>query len=241
MKQLGRLFRKMHYSGDNQKRFRGYILWHLVCTTLRGAYFQAFRLRSLGPISVGKRVSLTGPKRQLQFGARCKIENGVCLQGISQSPMTFGDDVTICEGALIRPSGHWGGHLGAGLQIGNCSSIGAYSYIGCAGPITIGNNVLMGPRVTMIAENHNFDNSAQPMNTQGVSNRGIHIGNDVWIGACVSILDGVTVGDHSILAAGAVVTKDVLPYEIVAGVPARRIKSREFPNAVHPDRGNVTL
>jgi acetyltransferase-like isoleucine patch superfamily enzyme len=93
----------------------------------------------------------------------------------------------------------------------------------------------------MIAENHNFDNAAQPMNTQGVSNRGIRIGNDVWIGACVTILDGVNVGDHSILAAGAVVTKDVMPYEIVAGVPARRIKSRDLPNDAHSDRGSVTL
>jgi acetyltransferase-like isoleucine patch superfamily enzyme len=235
MGQLIRLFSKMRYSGDQQGRFRKYIFRHLICTTFRGAYFSALKLSSAGPISIGNRVSIEGPKSHLIFGARCKIERGVFIQCVSQSAITCGDDVTICEGALIRPSGYWGGPLGVGLQMGNRSSIGAYSYIGCSGPIVIGNDVMMGPRVTMIAENHNFHDITTPINTQGVSNRGIRVGNDVWVGACVTILDGVTIADHSILASGSVVTKDVLPYEIVAGVPARPIRSRKLPSARNRD------
>jgi acetyltransferase-like isoleucine patch superfamily enzyme len=240
MGQLSRLLSKMRYAGDPRDRFRKYIFQYLLSTTLRGAYFRVFKLRSIGPISIASRVSVTGPRRHIQFGARCKIERGVCLQGISRSVMQFGNDLTICEGALIRPSGHWGGRLGDGLQIGDRSSIGAYSYIGCAGPIVIGNDVLMGPRVTMIAENHNFQDPSRSVNTQGVSNQGIRIGNDVWIGACVTILDGVTIGDHSILAAGAVVNKDVAPYEIVAGIPAKRIRYRERPDGDCQNRGIAT-
>jgi acetyltransferase-like isoleucine patch superfamily enzyme len=92
----------------------------------------------------------------------------------------------------------------------------------------------------MIAENHNFQDPSRSVNTQGVSNQGIRIGNDVWIGACVTILDGVTIGDHSILAAGAVVNKDVAPYEIVAGIPAKRIRYRERPDGDCQNLGIAT-
>lgn len=61
---------------------------------------------------------------------------------------------------------------------------------------------------------------------EGITCEGITIGNDVWIGAGVRILDGVVVGDHAVLAAGAVVTKNAAPGEIVGGVPARRISNR---------------
>ncbi|MGA3128609.1 MAG: acyltransferase [Candidatus Korobacteraceae bacterium] len=128
---------------------------------------------------------------------------------------------------MIRPSGHWGGNLGSGMVMGNRSSIGASSYIGCSGSLTIGDDVMMGARITMVAENHNFSDLTQPMSRQGVNNKGITIGNDVWIGACTTILDGVTIGDHSIIAAGAVVTRDVEPFAIVAGIPARKIRSRK--------------
>ena len=139
----------------------------------------------------------------------------------------FWDDVTICEGTLIRPSGYWGGNLGAGMAMGNRSSIGAYSFIGCAGSIKIGDDVLIGARLTIIAENHNFSDWTRSIKEQGVSSKGVTIGNDVWIGACVTILDGVTIGDHAIIAAGAVVTKDVQSFSIVGGVPARPIRSRK--------------
>jgi acetyltransferase-like isoleucine patch superfamily enzyme len=177
-------------------------------------------------ISVGRNVCIDGPKSNVIVGKRFKIESSVYLQAISKDPMRFGDDVTICEGTTIRPSGHWGGNLGYGMMMGNRSSIGAFSYLGCSGRITIGNDVMIGPRITMIAENHNFVDLSRPMNQQGVNNKGITIGNDVWIGASATILDGVTIGDHVIVAAGAVVTKDVPPYAIVAGVPARQIKNR---------------
>ena len=221
------ILRRLQYVGDDHSQFRKYIWSHLARTVLRGFYYRLFKLTCRDIISVGDRVRVIGPKGNVVFGKRCKIEEGVYLQAISRSKIVFGDDVTICAGAMIRPSGHWGGNLGSGMVMGNRSSIGAYSYIGCSGSLKIGDNVLIGARLTIIAENHNFSDSNRLICEQGVNNRGITIGNDVWIGACVTILDGVTIGDHSIVAAGAVVTRDVLPFAIVAGVPARQIKSRK--------------
>jgi acetyltransferase-like isoleucine patch superfamily enzyme len=224
---LKSLLRRLQYAGDDQSRFRKYIWRHLAVTVLRGYYYRAFKLTSSGILSVGHAVRVEGPRENVVFGSRCKVHANVVLQAICSDKLTFGDDVTICEGTLIRPSGFWGGNLGAGMVMGNRSSIGACSFIGCAGWLRVGDDVMMGPRVTIIAQNHNFSDLTQPMNRQGVSSKGVTIGNDVWIGACVTILDGVTVGDHAIVAAGALVTNDVAPYAIVGGVPARKIKSRK--------------
>ena len=85
----------------------------------------------------------------------------------------------------------------------------------------------MGTDVTIITRNHRFDRTDIPMMEQGFEEeRPVYIGNDVWIGDRVLILPGVHIGDGSIIAAGAVVTKDVPPYSIVAGVPARKIRDR---------------
>jgi acetyltransferase-like isoleucine patch superfamily enzyme len=128
--------------------------------------------------------------------------------------------------AMIRPSGYYGNHIGDGLRMGDGSNIGAYSYIGCAGMINIGKNVMMGPRVSLLAEQHVFEDTGKDMKSQGVRSSGIVIEDDCWLGAGVMILDGVTIGTGSIVAAGAVVTKSVEPYSIVGGVPAKLIRSR---------------
>ena len=86
---------------------------------------------------------------------------------------------------------------------------------------------MMGTDVTIITRNHRFDRTDIPMMEQGFEEeRPVYIGNDVWIGDRALILPGVHIGDGSIIAAGAVVTKDVPPYSIVAGVPARKIRDR---------------
>ena len=85
---------------------------------------------------------------------------------------------------------------------------------------------MMGPRVNLLAENHNFERTDIPIKAQGVRRSFIAIGDDCWLGANCTILAGVTIGQGSIVAAGAVVTSDVPPFSIVGGVPARLIKSR---------------
>jgi len=91
----------------------------------------------------------------------------------------------------------------------------------------LGANVLMGPNVIVLTQNHRHDRCDIPMRLQGYEPiKPVHIKDDVWIGRNVLIMPGVTVGTGAILAAGAVVTKDVPKYAIVGGVPARVLKYR---------------
>jgi acetyltransferase-like isoleucine patch superfamily enzyme len=115
---------------------------------------------------------------------------------------------------------------GEGIEIGRGTAIGAYCWIGASGRVRIGRDVLLGPRVVMIPENHNFEDTQASIKSQGVTRQGIEIDDDCWIGANVTILAGVHIGRGSIVAAGAVVRKDVAPYSIVGGVPARLLRSR---------------
>ena len=106
--------------------------------------------------------------------------------------------------------------------------IGAHTRIGLhntiIGPVTIGSHVNLAQGITVTALNHNFGDSNMRIDEQGVSTKPVKIGDDVWIGANAVILPGVTIGNHAVVAAGAVVTKDVPPHCLVAGVPAKVIK-----------------
>lgn len=211
----------------NSDKYRFYIYKRLILNVIRGMIRRLFYFHSSGPTAVAKRVSFIGPKRNLIFGKNCKIEEDVIIHTVCEHKVIIGNNVTICKGAVIRPSGYYSGNIGWGLRMGNNSSIGAYSYIGCSGKIEIGDNVMMGPGVNIIAENHVFDNIDIPMNRQGVTNIGIRIADNVWIGTRAIILDGVSIGEGAIIAAGALVNKNVPAYAIVGGIPAKVIKSRE--------------
>lgn len=115
---------------------------------------------------------------------------------------------------------------GRGISIGNNSGLG----INCKvrGPLTIGNDVMMGPDVMIFTSNHETSRIDTPMRLQGSAKiKPVTIGDDVWIGARVIILPGVTIGQGAILAANAVVTKDVPEYAVVGGNPAKLIKFRK--------------
>ena len=95
-------------------------------------------------------------------------------------------------------------------------------------PCHIGDYVLMVPDVVIFTKNHRADRTDIHIGAQGMTEcRKVTIGNDVWIGQRAMIMPGVTIGDGCIIAAGAVVTKDVPPYSIVGGVPASILKSRK--------------
>lgn len=116
-------------------------------------------------------------------------------------------------------------HISSSVSIGNNSGIGDHSYL--QGDIVIGDHVMMAPEVAIIATNHNYQRIDIPMGAQGSSEKQIVIGNDVWLGYRCIICAGVHIGNGSIIAAGAVVTKDVPEYSIVGGIPAKIIKSRK--------------
>ena len=110
-------------------------------------------------------------------------------------------------------------------------TIGDYTRIGihCTviGPVCIGHHVNLAQGITVTALNHNFADTNRRIDEQGISTRPVVIGDDVWIGANAVILPGVTIGRHVVVAAGAVVTKDVPDYCVVAGIPAKVVKKLE--------------
>jgi len=107
-------------------------------------------------------------------------------------------------------------------------TIGDYTRIGihCTviGPVCIGDHVNLAQGITVTALNHNYADSSRKIDEQGISTKPVVIGDDVWIGANAVILPGVTIGRHVVVAAGAVVTKDIPDYSLVAGIPAKVIK-----------------
>lgn len=111
------------------------------------------------------------------------------------------------------------------IEIGSYSELGTNCVI--QSNTVIGDNVIMGPDIKIYTKNHKFDSLDIPIQFQGHTNEKTVIGNDVWLGANVIILPGVNIGNHVVVAAGAVVTKDVPDYAIVGGVPAKVLKYRK--------------
>jgi maltose O-acetyltransferase len=115
--------------------------------------------------------------------------------------------------------------IGNEIEIGDRSGIGTNSWL--MGPIKLGEDVMMGPEVMIIAVNHNYSDMSRPMRMQGSrADSPVILGDDVWIGSRAIILPGRRIGNGAIVGAGSVVTRDVPPYSVVAGNPAKIIKYR---------------
>lgn len=193
---------------------------------IRGMYERLFFKKSSGWVLVGKGASIRYA-RHLSVGRDFIVEDNAEVNCMTYRGIIAGDRVTIGKNAIIRPTNIYGSAIGEGLKIGNNSSIGPYSYIGCSGYIEIGDNVMMSPRVSIYAENHLFDHPDLTIKEQGVKREFVKIEDDCWIAANTVILAGVTIGRGSVIAAGSVVTKDIPPYSVVGGVPAKVIKNRK--------------
>lgn len=190
------------------------ILTKTSVKVMRGIFKLPFLKKSKGLLFVGKKVDISHC-HMIQVGKNVKFEDYSEIHGLSKQGLIFGDNVTIGRGTMIRPSSYYGGDLGEGLIIGNNSSIGPHAYVGCAGLITIGENVMFGPKCSLFAENHNFSDAETTIKSQGVNRKGILVEDNCWIGSNVTILDGVTIGKGSIIGAGTLITKDVPAGSIV--------------------------
>ncbi len=112
------------------------------------------------------------------------------------------------------------------IEIDECTYIGPYTCMAGPGPITIGKNCLIGSHSGIYGNNHNFADPQRNIAEQGITCKGITIEDDCWLGTGVKVLDGVTIGHGSVIGAGAVVTKDIPPYSVAVGVPAKVISRR---------------
>ena len=184
------------------------ILYRTGVKAVRGCVKRLFLKEVHGMLLVGKGVKITHGKH-IRCGKNVKFEDFSEVHGLCSDGLNFGDYVTISRGVMIRPSSYYGGDYGVGLTMGEHSSIGPYGYVGCSGRITIGKNVMFGPKCSLFAENHVFSDTESSIKSQGVQQKGITIEDDCWIGSNVTILDGVTVGKGSVIGAGTLVTKDI--------------------------------
>lgn len=153
------------------------------------------------------------------------ISDNVEINALSKQGIVLGNNVSIHRNTIIECTGVIR-ELGEGLVVGSNVGIAQNCFIQVRGFVSIGSNVMFGPNVSIFSENHGFENTDVPMIKQPTTRKGVVIEDDVWLGTQSVILDGVTIGKGSIVAAGAVVNMSVPPYSIVAGVPAKIIKSR---------------
>ncbi len=185
------------------------------------------RTLKFGHIAGKNYVSLKAifsPRFNLSLGTNSRILDYVVLHCKDKTAkIEIGDDTVIEWFAILKPQRN------GFIKIGNNCQIGSYTTIHGAGGVTIGNDVLIASHVVIVANNHIFNDTSKNICDQGLTTKGITIGNNVWIGAGVSILDGVTIGDHSVIGAGAVVNKDIPPNSVAVGIPAKVIKERTKP------------
>lgn len=171
------------------------------------------------------------PRAKIRGGRGIRLENDVVVESFAElivdspdSSIDIGYITYLHSYCRVKTFKGW-------IKIGSYCTINRFTILAGHGGLEIGNNVLISPHVIINPQNHIFEDPNIPIWKQGISTQGIKIEDDIWIGAGAIILDGVTIGRGSVIGAGAVVTKDIPPYSIVVGVPARVIKKRERKHA----------
>jgi len=190
---------------------RGSLLW------LRG--------RNPHGAMLGRKVRFNYLSR-IRFGRWLKAGDQVRFSGLSTGGLTLGDNVSIGAYSQVIVSTSLQ-EPGAYICLGHRVGIGEFAYLGGGGGLRIDDDCIIGQYFSCHPENHLHAGVEQLIRLQGVTRRGIHIGPNCWIGSKVTVLDGVTIGEGCVVAAGAVVTRSVPARSIVAGVPARVIGTRE--------------
>jgi serine acetyltransferase len=173
----------------------------------------------------GSNVRLVNTPR-IRWGRFVRLGDGVKLMALGTGQIQLGNKVSIGDySRLIISTTPM--MPGAFIHIGDQVGMGEFAYLGGAGGLTIGKGCIIGQYFSCHPENHVYDDTGCEIRLQGVTRKGIVIGEDCWIGSKVTVLDGVTIGNGCVIAAGAVVNKDVPSYSVIGGVPAKIIKNRK--------------
>lgn len=192
------------------------VFWGRIIMIIRGYLFLQKR------IFLGKKVRIKN-KSNIEFGNNCTLEDYVKIDAYAKNVIHFGDNVKIGAYSIISSTSHFS-NFGKGITIGNNSAVGEFSYFGAAGGIEIGDNVIMGQYISFHSENHLFENKSTSIREQGTISKGIVLGNNIWVGAKVTFLDGAEIDDNCVIAAGAVVKGHFPKNCIIGGIPAKIIK-----------------
>ena len=203
-------------------------IFRRVYWVLRGTIRLLLLQQRFTPVFMASRVELRNCKT-ISFGHFVCLERGVFIDGLAVQGVNIGRNVTIGRNSIIRATGVLS-NIGVGFRIGDRSSMDAFCFVGAAGGVDIGADVIMGQHVSFHAEEHVIDRTDIPIKNQGTTRRGITIGDDCWVGANVTFLDGCRVGRGCVIGAGAVVRGDIPDYSIAVGVPAKVVRGRTAAN-----------
>ena len=214
-----------HFELD--KNISGFTISYLVAGRAIN-YLRSFRLLFylIFPrfLFLGKGVKLD-VVRNIKFGKWIQLHDYVYLSAMGKDNLTIGNNVSIGAFSRLIISTSYN-NPGAYIIIGNNVGLGEFAYLGGGGGLEIGDGCIIGQYLSCHPENHIYDDPDVEIRFQGTTRKGIKIGKNCWIGAKVTVLDAVTIGDGCVVAAGSVVTKDMPENSIIAGVPARVIKQR---------------
>ena len=228
---LEKIIRKIkkdpHYKWNNEYSFTDLFIISRVrgFQILRGFYHRIFFKSVKGFLFVGKNTSILHANK-IKTGRNLIIGDNSSINALSSSGIELGDNVTIEKNSILICTGVIA-DMGKGIKIGEGTGINANAFLGGQGGIDIGRNVIIGPGVKIFSENHTFSDINIPIKNQGTSRKGVIIKDNCWIGANVTILDGVTIGCGSVVAAGAVVSKSIPENVVAGGIPAKIIKIRD--------------
>lgn len=189
-----------------------------VRNMMHGLRVHWFRLRGMrlgGEVALGARIEVKYPAR-IQLGAGCHIASNVFLRAntCDARGIRLGRQVSVHESVLLAANEGY-------IEIGDRSWLAPFCLVYGNGGVSIGNDVLIAPRVSINTVSHHAERTDVPINDQGTYCDPVRIDDDVWIGMHAVILQGVHIGRGAIIGAGAVVTRDVPPGALAVGVPAR--------------------
>jgi len=191
--------------------------WQMV----RGWFLKLCLGHSEGILFLGRHTRITH-RKLIRTGRSLTIGDGVQINALSKEGIRIADQVSILAHTIIECTGVIRS-LGEGLVIGDGVGIAQHCFIQVRGKVVIEDQVIFGPHVSIYSETHNFQDPEQPVKLQGETRKGVTIREGAWLGAGCTILDGVTVGRNSVVAAGAVVTRDVPDGAVVGGIPAKTL------------------
>ena len=163
-------------------------------------------------------VQLRGGPGTLAFCGGVFLEEDVQLS-VGRGTIRLGDGCRILKGSVVTLSAQ------SVIEIGSGSTIGPYCVLYAHAHLSIGDNVMLGPKCSIIAETHGTDPTDVRYQLQPITGVGITIEDNVWLGAHVCVIDGVVIGEGSIVSAGSTVMRTIPPFSLVAGVPGRVIRS----------------
>jgi len=165
----------------------------------------------------GKHVTIRCRKK-LKIGKFSRIEDFVEIDAFGSAGITIGRETKIGKYSILRVPGV-PFEIGAGISIGDRTTLAEFCFVGGAGLISIGEDNSIGQYVSIHPQNHVNSHKLSPTISKGIT-----IGSNNWVGAKVTILDGVTLGDGNIFGAGAVVTKSFGSGKTVLGIPGKIIQ-----------------